>query len=114
MARGPNSGDEARRIAEAAMPGWRALAPDEEQPVNDAPASEQAEAHGVDMGTLKERYLSRHPAAAPAEPASGANPNPAGDDDAQFVTMTPRRDQDAPSLTRKVIVSRGRVVAVQG
>jgi hypothetical protein len=114
MARGPNSGDQARRIAEEAMPGWRALAPDEEQPVNDAPASEQAEAHGVDMGTLKERYLSRRATDAPAAPAAGANPNAAADDDAQFVTMTPRRNQDAPTLTRKVIVSRGRVVAVQG
>jgi hypothetical protein len=101
--------DEARKVAEAAMPGWRALSPEEEQPASDAPAADQAEKSGADLDALRRRYLGD--SAAPRDAASA--PARAGGD-VQFVTLAPRDTADAPIRTRKVIVSGKKVIGFQG
>lgn len=107
MAQDDERYDADRQAAEQAFPGWTVVARPQQRSMSDAPARGQADAVGADMAQLKARFLG----ADRAEAAPGPSPN----GDATFVTLKPAAEAvDSPPLTRKAVLSGGRVVGVQG
>ena len=99
---------DARKAAERAMPGWKAVQNEPVAGTADSPGDPPAAAdqRAPDLAQLRRKYA--------ADVVAPDNPGNHNDEHSEFVTLEPVRPTDA-TVGRKVVLVRGsRVIGSQG